>query len=67
MNLKKHNASNGNRLLKKQKNKLKAFQKIVVIFKINSIDSRFFVFGFYFCFLILCIGLLGLVIAGNLK
>ena len=39
---------------KKQKKKLKAFQNIVTIFKINSIDFKFFLF--------LHLGLLGFVV-----
>ena len=39
---------------KKKKKRLKAFQNIVAIFKINSVDFRFFLF--------LYVGLLGFVV-----
>ena len=67
MNLKSRNLnlnlnfkSNRNRILSRNKRyrkkdkKLKAFQNIVAIFKINSIDFRFFLF--------LHVGLLGFVV-----
>ena len=54
MNLKKQNAINGNRILSRNikylEKKLKAFQNIVAIFKINSIDSSLFFCFFFRCF-----------------
>ena len=50
MDLKKRNAVKGNRILSrnmeylKKKKVIKSFQNIVAIFKINSIDFRFFCF-----------------------
>ena len=65
---KKQDPINKNRILsrnmeylkKSSKKNLKAFQNIVIIFKINSIDSRFFIFICWACricshsYLILC-------------